>query len=418
MKVLVIGGGGREHAIVWKLSQSKHIDKVYCCPGNAGITGIAECVDISLDDFKTLIDFVKYEWIDLTVVCHEASVLSGIVNAFEREGCRVLGPSKEVAQVFAHRSTLKSLMRFYRIPATEFKVFTSYLHAEDYVRLKGAPIVIKTDTCDGCDGTIIALAVEGAVRALRMTMKEGFWGDRGEKVIVEERLKGDEISILVLTDGTTVKLLTSLYKYRHLHEGNRGLYTACAGAYSPVPSVTKELENIILEEVIFPLLRALDSEGIKLRGILSADLIIDKKKPHICNFSCCAGDLEMMTILPRLKTDFADIVLALSEERISGISIDWEKRTSLCVVTMSEGYPGKWITGSVIKGLEKINAMKDVFLFHHNTAFDNGDIVNTGGRVVSLTATGSSIEDTMVKAYGALKEIHFEGMYYRKDIGT
>lgn len=417
MKVLVIGGGGREHAIVWKLSQSRHVDKIYCCPGNAGIAEMAECIDASPNNFDTLIDFVKYEWIDLTIVGPKESLSKGIVNAFEKEDCRILGPNKDAALLGSSRVFSKNLMRLHRIPTAEYKVFTSYLHAQDYVRLKGTPIVIKTDVSPEDNGVFVASTVEEAIDALRLIMKDSFFGSAGKRVIVEESLKGERIYFIILTDRKTIVPFTSLHKYRCISNGDTGSDTTGMGAYSPSTVITRELEGIIMEKIMRPALKALNSEGIKYKGILCADLIIDKDRPYVCEFNCCFGDPDTQTVLPRLKTDFVDLALAIIEERLSDIAIEWRHKASVCIVVSSTGYPGKYRKGVVISGLEKIRTTKDTVVFHVGTSLSDKDIITSGGRVISITATGSDIKDAKNKAYNAVEKIHFNGMHYRKDIG-
>jgi phosphoribosylamine--glycine ligase len=417
VKVLVIGGGAKEHAIVWKLSQSRHINRIFCCPGNAGIAEIAECIDVSPNDFSALIDFVKYEWVDLTIVGTEELLSRGIVDAFEKEGCRILGPNKSAAQLRSNRVFAKNLMRLHRIPIPEYKVFTSYLHAQDYVNLKGTPIVIKAEGFSEDNGVFWASTVEEAIDVLKLIMKERIFGDAGKRVIVEESLKGDKVSFITLTDGKTIMLLASLHKYKHIFDGDTGSNRAGTGAYSPSPIITEELETVIMEKIMRPVLKALNSERIKYKGILSADLTIYKGKPYVFEFNCCFGDTEAQTILPRLKTDFAEMALAIIEERLSDINIEWRQKASVCIVVSSRGYPDNYQKGVVITGLEKIKTMKDTAVFHIDTSFNNKDIVTSGGRVISITATGADIKDAKIKAYNAVEKISFDGMHYRKDIG-
>lgn len=418
MKVLVIGGGAKEHAVVWKLSQSRHINKIYCCHGNAGIADIAECIDVSPDDFSALIDFVKYEWIDLTIVGLEELLSRGIVNAFEKEGCRILGPNRSAAQIRSSRVFAKNLMRLYRIPTAEYKVFTSYLHAQDYVRLKGAPQIIKTDGYAEEGGIFSVSTVEDAMDALKTIMKDKIFGEAGRRVIIEASLKGEEVSFLVVTDGKTIAPLTSLYKYRQMFDGDTGPFTSGIGALSPSPVITKELETIVMGKIIGPVLKALTSEGIKYKGVLSVDLTMVKGEPYVFDFNCCFSDPETQTILPRLKTDFAEMALATVEEKLSSIDIEWKQDASVCVVVSSMGYPDRYRKGDVIKGLEKNKTMKDTVVFHAGTSFSNKDIVTSGGRVVSVTAIGTDTNDAKTKAYEMIEKIHFDGMHYRKDIGN
>ncbi|MEW6162207.1 MAG: phosphoribosylamine--glycine ligase [Nitrospirota bacterium] len=419
MKVLVIGGGGKEHAIVWKLSQSRHVNRIYCCPGNAGIAEIAECIDVSPHDFDALIDFVKYEWIDLTIVGAEEPLSRGIVDSSEKEGCRILGPNSAAAQLGSSRVFAKDLMRLYRIPTAEYRVFTSYLHAEDYVRLKGTPVVIKADRPAEGNGTFVALTVEEAIDALRLIMKDRVFGDAGKRVIIEECLKGEEVSFMIFTDGKTIAPLAVSKNHKQIFDGDMGPNTEGMGAYSPVPIFTKELETVIMGKIMRLVLKAFNSEGIKYRGILSADILINKGKPYVLELNCTFGDPEIQTVLPRLRTDLMEIALAITDERLSDIQnvIEWRQESSVCVVVSSNGYPGKYQKGAVITGLEKVKKMKDVVVFHAGTAYNNNDIVTSDGRVISVSAIGAEIRDARAKAYRAVEEIYFEEMHYRKDIG-
>ncbi|MDI6890850.1 MAG: phosphoribosylamine--glycine ligase [Thermodesulfovibrionales bacterium] len=419
MKVLVIGGGGKEHAIVWKLSQSRHVNRIYCCPGNAGIAEIAECIDVSPHDLDALIDFVKYEWIDLTIVGAEEPLSRGIVDSFEKEGCRILGPNRAATRVGTSRVFAKDLMRLYRIPTAEYRVFTSYLHAEDYVRLKGTPIVIKADRPTEGNGTFVSLTVEEAIDALRLIMKDRVFGDAGKRVIVEECLKGEEVSFMIFTDGKTIAPLAVSKNYKQIFDGDMGPNTEGMGAYSPVPIFTKELETVIMGKIMRLVLKAFNSEGIKYRGIFSADILINKGKPYVLELNCTFGDPEIQTVLPRLRTDLMEIALAITDERLSDIQnvIEWRQESSVCVVVSSNGYPGKYQKGAVITGLEKVKKMKDAVVFHAGTAYNNNDIVTSDRRVISVSAIGAEIKDARAKAYRAVEEIYFEGMHYRKDIG-
>jgi phosphoribosylamine--glycine ligase len=418
MKVLVIGGGGREHAIVWKLSQSRHVNRIYCCPGNAGIAEIAECIEVSPLNFDALIDFVKYEWIDLTIVGSEEPLSKGIVDAFKKEGCRIFGPTRDAAQLGTSKVFAKDLMRLHRIPTPEYKVFTSYLHAEDYVRLKGTPIVIKVDGLVEDKGIFLASTMEEAIEALRLIMKDRAFGDAGKRVIVEENIKGEEVSFMIFTDGNTFAPLATSKKHHYMFDGERGPYTAGMGAYSPAPVITKELRTAIIEEIMRPAVKALNSYGIKYNGILSAELVIDKGKLYVSEFNCCFGYPETQAVLPRLKTDLMDITLAITDERLSDITVEWKKESSVCIIVSSEGYPEKFQKGVMITGLEKAKEVKDVVVFHEGTTFHDKSIVTSGGRVFGITATGDDIKDAGRKAYNAVEKIHFDGMHYRKDIGN
>jgi phosphoribosylamine--glycine ligase len=418
MKVLVIGGGGREHAIVWKLSQSLHVDKIYCCPGNAGIAEIAECIDVELYNFDALIDFVKYEWIDLTIVGPEDLLSRGIVDLFEKEGLRVLGPNKDAARVGISRVFAKDFMRLHRIPTAEYKVFTSYLYAEDYLRLKGTPIVIKADR-PADNSTFIALTIEEAIETLRVIMKEGVLGELGKRVILEKRLEGEEVSFMIVTDGKTISPLSVAKNYKSVFDGNRSPNTEGMGAYSPVPYITRKLENLIIGRIMGPTVKAFNSEGMRYKGVLSADIILHNDNPYVLELNCTFEDPETQAVFPRLRTDLLDISLAITEERLSDIhnAITWEQSCSVCVVATSEGYPSTYLPGLVISGLKKVKTMKDVIVFHAGTTYNDSEVVTSGGRVLAVTATGAGMKKARAEVYKALEEIYFEGIHFRKDIG-
>lgn len=416
MKVLIIGGGGREHAIAWKLSQSSRVDKIYCTPGNAGISEIAECIDIDLKDFDELIDFVKYEWVDLTIVGPEEPLSKGIVDVFEKEDRRIVGPTKAAAQLESSKVFAKSFMIEHRIPTAEYKVFTSYLHAEEYIRLKGAPIVIKADGLAAGKGVTVAETVDEAINALRLIMKERVFGSAGDRVVIEDFLEGQEASFMVFTDGKTIIPMVSSQDHKRVFDNDEGPNTGGMGAYSPAPIITKELEQEILETIIKPTIRGLKNEGIRYKGILYAGLIIKNNKPYVLEFNCRFGDPETQPVLFRLDSDLVDICLALSEGRLSNMDVRWKEDAAVCVVLASKGYPNKYEKGKIIYGLDDVKKMKDVMVFHAGTAFDNDHIVTNGGRVLGVTAIGKDIKSAKQRAYEAIQKIHFDGMHYRKDI--
>jgi len=418
MKILVIGGGGREHAIVWKLSQSKVVDKIYCIPGNAGISEVAECLEIESKDISALLDFVKYEWIDLTVVGPEDPLAKGIVDVFQKEGRRIIGPTQAGAQIESSKVFAKDFMKRHKIPTAEYKIFTSYTHAEEYIRLKGTPIVIKADGLAAGKGVFVCQNYDEAVDALRIIMKEKVFGSAGDKVVIEECLKGQEVSYLVFTDGKSIVPMVTSKDHKRLLDNDEGPNTGGMGTFSPNPAVTPELEQEILETVIKPTIKGLKSEGIIYKGILYAGLMIVNGKPYVLEFNCRFGDPETQVILLRLETDIIDIFMAISEQRLSKVNVKWSDKASLCVILASEGYPGKYRKGLPITGLEMVKGLKDVIVFHAGTKFnEEGAIVTSGGRVLGVTALGNDLQEARQKAYSAVGLINFEGMQYRKDIG-
>jgi phosphoribosylamine--glycine ligase len=416
MKVLVIGGGGREHAIVWKLSQSRSVDKIYCCPGNAGIAEIAECIDVNPNDFKALLDFVKYEWIDLTIVGPEDPLSKGIVDLFEKEGRRILGPNSAAARLESSKVFSKELMRLHGIPSAEYKVFTSSLHAEEYIRVKGMPIVIKADGLAAGKGVFIVSTIEEATRALKLILKDRAFGAAGDRVVIEQCLKGEEASFMVFTDGETIVPMASSQDHKRIFDNDEGPNTGGMGAYSPAPVITGELEKLVMEKVMRPVIKALKSEGTTYKGILYAGLMIDGGNPYVLEFNCRLGDPETQPVLSRLQTDFMDIAMAITEKRLSDIRVEWKKEPAVCVVVSSGGYPGPYRKGDVIGGIADANKMDGVHVFHAGTAFRDNSVVTSGGRVLGVTATGSDIAAAKQRAYAAVEKIHFDGMHYRKDI--
>lgn len=416
MKVLVIGGGGREHAIVWKLAQSPRVDRIYCSPGNAGISEIAECIDIDISDHESLIDFVKYDWIDLTIAGPEDPLTKGIVDKFEREGRRCLGPVKDAARLEASKVFAKEFMRKYNIPSAEYKTFTSYIHAEEHVRMKGAPIVIKADGLAAGKGVFVAKTVDEAISALRVIMKEKAFGPAGDRVVVEECLEGEEASYLVFTDGKTILPMASSQDHKRVYDNDEGPNTGGMGAYSPAPVITPEVEKKIMDRVMKPAIRGLKKEGIKYKGILYAGIMLRDGEPYVLEFNCRFGDPETQPILTRLDSDLLEISLAITDEKLSDIALEWRPEASVCVVAASGGYPGKYETGKLITGLDDVKQMEDTVVFHAGTAYDGQDIMTAGGRVLGVTALGKDIREARDRAYEAIGKIHFEGMHYRKDI--
>ncbi len=416
MRVLVVGGGGREHALVWKLSQSSRVDKIFCAPGNAGISETAECLDINADDTDALLDFAKYEGIDLTVVGPEVPLTAGIVDAFKKENRRIFGPDKSGAQLEGSKVFAKDFMRTYGIPTAEYKTFTAYLHAEEYVRLKGAPLVIKADGLAAGKGVIVTESVEEAIDALKLIMREKAFGSAGDRVIVEQCLRGEEASFMVLTDGKTVLPLVTSQDHKTVFDNDKGPNTGGMGAYSPAPVITKGLEKDIMKSIIRPLIKGLKKEKIQYWGVIYAGLMICGGKPYVLEFNCRFGDPEAQPVLMRLKSDLFDALKAAADGRLNDVKLSWRKDTSVCVVLASKGYPGSYEKGKTINGLDSVKGRDNLMVFHAGTDMYNGGFVTSGGRVLGVTALGKDTRDAKTTAYEAIRKIHFEGMHYRKDI--
>lgn len=416
MKVLVIGGGGREHSIVWKLAQSPRVDKIYCCPWNAGIAELAECLDINPSDHESILNFVKYEWVDMTIVGPETPLSEGIVDIFEKEGRRIVGPVKAATMLEASKVFAKDFMKKYGIPTAEYRVFTSYIHAKEYVRMKGAPIVIKADGLASGKGVIVAQEIEEATDALKLIMNGKAFGPAGERVVVEEFLEGEEASYLIFTDGKTILPLATSQDHKRLYDNDKGPNTGGMGAYSPASVITPVIEKKILEKIVWPTIIGLKREGIKYKGVLYVGIMISNSNPYVLEFNCRFGDPEAQPILTRLNSDLLDIAFSITDEKLTNLSLDWKSKASVCVVAASKGYPGKYDKGKVIIGLDEVKGMEDVVVFHAGTAFQDDQIVTAGGRVLGITALGKCIKEAKRLAYNAIEKIHFEGMHYRKDI--
>ncbi len=418
MKVLVVGSGGREHAIAWKLANSRSVDKVYCTPGNAGMAEVAECIDVDVNNFDSLLDLVKNEWIDLTIVGPEDPLSKGIVDAFEKEGRLIVGPNKAAAQLEASKVFAKDFMKRYRIPTAEYQTFTSYTQAADYIKMKGTPIVVKADGLAAGKGVLICQTHQEAVEALNTIMKDKAFGEEaGARVVVEECLEGEEASYIAFCDGETILPLASSQDHKRVFENDEGPNTGGMGAYSPAPVVTDELEEIVINKVMRPVLDGFKNEGVKFKGILYAGLMIKDGVPKVLEYNCRLGDPETQPLLARMQGDFGEIMKAIAEEKLKDIELQWTEEVSTCVVLASEGYPGSYPKGREITGLDKAAEIEGVTVFHAGTTFKDGKVVTNGGRVLGVTALGADLKAAKERAHEAIELINFEGMQYRRDIG-
>ncbi len=417
MKVLVIGSGGREHTIVWKLSQSPKLKKIYAAPGNAGIAEIAECVDIAVKDQEGLLRFCKREQIDLVVVGPEAPLVDGIVDRFEKEGIKIFGPSRYGAQLEGSKAFAKNLMRQVGVPTAEFEVFDSADKAMDYVAKKGVPIVVKVDGLAGGKGVVVATSMPKAMEAIHLDMVKKVFGKAGERVVIEECLEGEEASVIALTDGTTVRLLASSQDHKRIFEGDTGPNTGGMGAYSPAPIVTEAIEKELLDKVFVPVVEELKKSGHPFKGFLYAGIMITEKGFEVLEFNVRLGDPETQAVLPRMKNDLLDVMVATVEGRLSSINLEWKDEDCVCVVIASQGYPEDYEVGKRIAGLASAKENPDILVFHAGTKRENGDYVTAGGRVLNVVGSGRGIFSALSKTYQAVDKIFFEKMYYRKDIG-
>ncbi|MCS7222976.1 MAG: phosphoribosylamine--glycine ligase [Armatimonadetes bacterium] len=416
MKVLVVGGGGREHALVWKLRESPRVTQIFCAPGNAGIGRIAQRVPVSADDLPRLVAFAKNQRIDLTIVGPEAPLCAGIVDAFEKEGLLIFGPTKKAAEIEGSKVFCRQLLQRWRIPSPEFAVFDSPAEAQTYVRRKGAPIVVKADGLAAGKGSFVCLTVDDALRAIDAVMRERIFGPSGDRVVVEEFLEGREVSVMVVTDGHTVKPLPPSKDHKRLKDGDQGPNTGGMGAYCPVPFVSPDLFDHIVETIMKPTITALASEDRPYRGILYGGLILTKDGPKVLEFNCRFGDPETQAVLPLLNGDLAEICWATVHGHLHQLSFGWKKGACVCVVMASAGYPGDYEKGKVIEGLEEAEALDSVYIFQAATEYQNGLLVTSGGRVLGVTAVGKDFAEAVERAYGAVGRIRFEGAQFRRDI--
>jgi phosphoribosylamine--glycine ligase len=417
MKVLVIGGGGREHALVWKIAQSPKVKKVFCAPGNAGIAELAECVPIAAGDLQGLRDFARRRKIDLTVVGPEGPLAGGIVDLFEKEGLRIFGASRRAAEIEASKSFAKALLTKYRIPTAQGLSFQSLVQAERYLRKLGAPLVVKADGLAAGKGVIVCATEDEAIKALKRVMVKREFGEAGNRVVIEECLRGEEASFLAFTDGKTVLPMPSSQDHKAIYDDDRGPNTGGMGAYSPAPVVDRLIHNRIMNEVMIPTVKAMAAEGRPYKGVLYAGLMIDRDQVRVLEFNGRFGDPEAQPLLMRIKSDIVPIMEAVIEGRLEQCTLDIDDRAAVCVVMASAGYPGSYPKGIPIKGLELAKRMADVVVFHAGTTRKGRAVVTDGGRVLGVTALGDTVADAIAKVYQAVARIKWDGAYCRKDIG-
>jgi phosphoribosylamine--glycine ligase len=418
MKVFVIGGGGREHALVWKVSQSRTVKKIYCAPGNGGIEKQAECVALKADDIEELKSFALKEKIDLTVVGPEAPLVQGIVDEFEKANLKIFGPSKKASQLEGSKVFAKNLMKKYGIPTAEFEIFEDSNEAISYIKSKEMPIVVKADGLAAGKGVIVCKTEDEASNAIKKIMEDRAFGDAGRRVVIEECLEGEEASILAFTDGENIKLLPSSQDHKRIYDDDKGPNTGGMGAYSPAPVVKDDILPIIEKDIIKRTIDGLRKEGIIYKGILYAGLMIEDDKPRVLEFNVRFGDPETQAILPRVEMDIIQPIIAAIDGNLNNVDCKLKNESCVCVVLASGGYPGGYEKGKVINGLNHFSCSKDLVVFHAGTKkLDSGEIVTNGGRVLGVSALGKDIKAAIDNAYNAVSDISFENMYYRKDIG-
>ena len=418
MKVLVVGSGGREHALVWKIHQSSRVNKIFCAPGNAGIKRMAECVDISVTDVDALVSFAKEEEIDLTVIGPEMSLTVGVVDAFEKEGLRIFGPTQDAAILEGSKVYTKEFLKKYNIPTAKFKVFKDPKKAKKYIDKTGAPVVVKADGLAAGKGVIVAATVKEAKLAVDLIMTDKAFGDAGNKLIVEQCLQGEEASFIAFTDGKTILPLPTSQDHKAAYDGDTGPNTGGMGAYSPAPVVTEKIADYVMQNVMLPTIKGMASEGRPYKGMLYAGLMINKDDVQVLEFNCRFGDPEAQPLLMRLKSDVIDIFEAVIDERLDQVDMKIDPRPTVCVVMASGGYPGSYETGKAINGLKKASDVPGVFVFHAGTKIRNNRVASSGGRVLGVTAVGKDLKKAIASAYKAAAMISWTGSFLRNDIGA
>ncbi len=427
MKVLIVGQGGREHALCWKISQSSKVDKIYAIPGNGGIGKLAENVNISAEDIENIVKFAEDKKIDLTVIGPETPLALGIVDKFTQRKLLAFGPDRACSQLESSKVFAKEFMRKYLVPTAEFEVFDKPDEAKDYLRNKTYPIVIKADGLCAGKGSIIAKTYTEAVEVVANIMEKKIFGKAGNKIIIEEFIEGEEASLLVFTDGETILPLVSSQDHKRIYDNDQGANTGGMGAYSPALVVTDSLLKSVLDKVIKPVIFGLKNEGYLYKGVLYAGLMIKDGEIFNLEFNVRFGDPEIQAIIPKMKNDLIEVMDAVINQRLNQLELRWDNRFCVCVVCASGGYPDKFEKGKIIQGLEKVESLEDVIVFHSGTKVKKPETSNqkpekniyvtNGGRVLGVTALGETIKQAIDSVYNAISFIHFDRMHYRKDIG-
>lgn len=414
MKILVVGGGGREHAIVWKIAQSPKVEKIYCAPGNGGIADLAECVDIGACDIENMVKFAKEKAIDLVMVAPDDPLVLGMVDAMEKEGIRAFGPRANAAIIEGSKSFSKDLMKKYNIPTAGYEVFEDSASAIEYIKKGTFPTVIKADGLALGKGVIIAQNLEEAEQAVHEMIDDGKFGKSGSRVVVEEFLTGPEVSVLAFTDGKTVKPMVSAQDHKRAHDNDEGLNTGGMGTFSPSRLYDDSKAAECMENIFLPTIKAMQSEGRPFKGVLYFGLMMTPNGVKVIEYNCRFGDPETQVVLPRLKTDLVEIMEAVIDEKLDEIEIEWEDNAAVCVVMASGGYPVSYKKGYEITGLDNVG---DLTVFHAGTAIKDGKIVTNGGRVLGVTAVGKDLDEAIKNAYAGVDKISFKDEFHRNDIG-
>ena len=419
MKVLIVGSGGREHAIAWKVAQSKKVDKIYCAPGNAGISEVAECVPIGAMEFDKLVAFAKEKEIDLTVIGMDDPLVGGIVDVFEKEGLRVFGPRKNAAILEGSKAFSKDLMKKYNIPTAAYETFTDPEKALEYLETAKMPIVLKADGLALGKGVLICQTLEEAKEGVKTLMMDKKFGSAGDEIVIEEFMTGREVSVLSFVDGNIVKIMSSAQDHKRAKDGDQGLNTGGMGNFSPSPFYTKEVDEFCKKYIYQPTVDAMKAEGRPFKGVIFFGLMLTPEGPKVLEYNARFGDPEAQVVLPRLENDIVDVFEACIDGTLDKVDLKFDNdRATVCVILASDGYPVEYKKGFPIEGLEKFKGKDDYYVFHSGTKFnDKGQIVTNGGRVLGVTATGKDLKEARKKAYEATEWVSFENKYMRHDIG-
>ncbi len=418
MKVLIVGSGGREHAIAWKVAQSPRVDKIYCAPGNAGIAEYAECVNIGAMEFDKLAAFAKENSIDLTIIGMDDPLVGGVVDVFEAQGLRVFGPRKNAAILEGSKAFSKDLMKKYGIPTAAYETFDSPQAALEYLETADMPIVLKADGLALGKGVLICNTREEAREGVKTLMLEKQFGTAGDRIVVEEFMTGREVSVLSFVDGSTIKIMTSAQDHKRAGDGDTGLNTGGMGTFSPSPFYTPEVDAFCREHIYQKTVDAMKAEGRAFQGIIFFGLMLTEKGPRVLEYNARFGDPETQVVLPRMKNDIMDVFEACVDGRLDEIDLEFEDNAAVCVVLASDGYPVKYDKGFAIKGLKNFENKEGYYVFHAGTKFDGGkNLVTNGGRVLGVTATGKDLKEARNNAYAATEWVEFDNKYMRHDIG-
>ena len=417
MKVMIVGGGGREHAIAWKISQSAKVDKLYCAPGNAGIAEIAECVPIGVMEFDRLAEFACEHKVDLTVIGPDDALGAGIVDVFEAKGLRVFGPRKNAAVIEASKAFSKDLMKKYNIPTAAYEVFTSAKAAIEYLKTSSFPTVLKADGLALGKGVLICNTYEEAVAGVKSIMQDKQFGSAGDKLVIEEFMTGREVSVLAFSDGKTIKTMTSAQDHKRAKDGDQGLNTGGIGTFSPTPFYNREADDFCKKYIYQPTIDAMKAEGRTFQGVLFVGLMLTPKGPRVLEYNARFGDPETQVVLPRMKNDIVEVFEACIDGTLDQVDLQFEDNAAVCVVLASDGYPEHYEKGFPISGLETFKGKDSYFVFHAGTKLSDGQVVTNGGRVLGVVAKADNLKEARAEAYKATEWITFANKYMRHDIG-